>query len=306
MKLNALVLLPHIGIRNANMISGPLSWGFPAITAFLGAVHRLFREADYPVKAIGTGVVCYDFQPQVSEGYFHRLHLCRFPVDKNGDAASMVEEGRAHMDVSLVLGISGELESESQGPPLAADMQERLQSMFIAGGSVLPCKSKALWYDLPDAWSEQCKAFRRFRHLLLPGFALVERQKELLDHLAALRETQPDATSLDALLDICRCNWEVQPDPNDQERGIWTMRDRAGWLVPIPVGYRALSALHGPGKVKNARDQETPFRFVESLYTLGEWKSPHRLDSPQELLWHYQANETSDLYLCTQTHGETQ
>ena len=299
MKLNALVLLPHIKIRNANMISGPLSWGFPAITSFLGAVHRLFRESTFPVNAVGVGVICHDFQPQITEGYSHRPHLYRFPIDKNGETASIVEEGRAHLDVSLVLGISGELETESQGYILAEEMQERLHSMFIAGGSVLPCEDKAKWQDLPDAWSEQDKVFRRFRHRLLPGFALVERRKELQEHLATLRETQPDATSIDALLDICRCNWEVQP-----ERGIWIMRKRTGWFVPIPVGYRALSDVYAPGRVKNTRDQETPFRFVESLYTLGEWKSPHRLSSLQELLWHYRADEKSGLYLCTQTQGE--
>ena len=28
-RLNALAVLPHIHIQNANMISGPLSWAFP-------------------------------------------------------------------------------------------------------------------------------------------------------------------------------------------------------------------------------------------------------------------------------------
>lgn len=266
MKLNALVLLPHIGIRNANMISGPLSWGFPAITSFLGAVHRLFRETSFPVKAIGVGVVCHDFQPQISGRYIHKLHLCRFPVDKKGDAASMIEEGRVHLDISLVLGISGELETEFQGPLVAAAIQERLQCIHIAGGSVQPYTDKASWHDLPDAQSEQVAVFRRFRRRLLPGFALVERRDKLQEHLAILRETQPDATSLDSLLDICRCNWDVQANPNDQNCGIWTMRERDGWLVPIPVGYCAISPVYDPGSVDNTRDRETPFRFVECLY----------------------------------------
>ena len=122
--------------------------------------------------------------------------------------------------------------------------------------------------------------------------------------LAALRETQPDAGTLDALLDICRLHWEVEADPEDPERGIWTIQERGGWFVPIPVGFRALSPVYGPGSVRNARDRETPFRFVESLYTLGQWKSPHRLASPQELLWQYRTDEKAGLYLCTQTQGE--
>lgn len=306
-RLNALLLLPHIRIQNANMISGPLSWGFPAMTAFLGAVHRLFRDGDFPAESVGVGVVCHAFQPQASRvpgNYAHSLHLCRFPVDEKGAAASIIEEGRIHLEVSLVLGMAAELEAEAEGPVLAEAIQERLRGLSLAGGSILPGGEKATWQDLPEARSEQCKVFRRFRRRLLPGFALVERRDFLQAHLAALRETQPEAGTLDALLDICRLHWEVEADPDDPERGLWTIRERSGWFVPIPAGFRALSPLHAPGSVRNARDRETPFCFVESLYTLGQWKSPHRLASPQELLWRYRTDEAAGLYLCTQTQGE--
>lgn len=306
-RLNALLLLPHIRIQNANMISGPLSWGFPAMTAFLGAVHRLFRDGDFPAESVGVGVVCHAFQPQASRvpgNYAHSLHLCRFPADEKGAAASLIEEGRIHLEVSLVLGMAAELEAEAEGPVLAEAIQERLRGLSLAGGSILPGGEKATWQDLPEARSEQCEVFRRFRRRLLPGFALVERRDFLQAHLAALRETQPEAGTLDALLDICRLHWEVEADPDDPERGLWTIRERGGWFVPIPAGFRALSPLHAPGSVRNARDRETPFCFVESLYTLGQWKSPHRLASPQELLWRYRTDEAAGLYLCTQTQGE--
>ena len=306
-RLNALLLLPHIRIQNANMISGPLSWGFPAMTAFLGAVHRLFRVGDFPAESVGVGVVCHAFQPQASRvpgNYAHSLHLCRFPADEKGAAASIIEEGRIHLEVSLVLGMAAELEAEAEGPVLAEAIQERLRGLSLAGGSILPGGEKATWQDLPEARSEQCEVFRRFRRRLLPGFALVERRDFLQAHLAALRETQPEAGTLDALLDICRLHWEVEADPDDPERGLWTIRERGGWFVPIPAGFRALSPLHAPGSVRNARDRETPFCFVESLYTLGQWKSPHRLASPQELLWRYRTDEAAGLYICTQTQGE--
>ena len=306
-KLNALVTLPHIHIQNANMISGPLSWGFPAMTAFLGAVHRLFREGCFPVKAVGVGVVCHAFTPQASRtfgNFTYALHLNRFPVDKDGSAASVIEEGRAHLDVTLVLGIAGELDDESEGQILAEAMRERLQGMVIAGGSVLPCTEDPSWFWLPDAYSEQLEEFRRFRRRLLPGFALRERRDILQEHLIEMRVFHPEAGELDALLDLCRINWDVERDPENPERGIWTIRRKKGWFVPIPVGFRGISPLYAPGSVQNARDRETPFRFVESLYTLGEWKSPHRLSSPRELLWEYRNSEKAGLYLCTQTQGD--
>ncbi len=206
-RLNALAVFPHIHIQNANMISGPLSWGFPAMTAFLGAVHRLFRESDFPFEAAGVGVVCHGFWPQASRApgnFIHALHLNRFPVDEKGSAASVIEEGRAHLEITLVLGIAGELETEAEGPKWAEEMGERLQGMSIAGGSVLPCGRQPAWHPLPDALSEQSEAFRNIRYRLLPGFALLERRELLLEHLDEMRKVRPEAGEVDALLDLCR------------------------------------------------------------------------------------------------------
>ncbi|HNL81302.1 MAG TPA: type I-F CRISPR-associated protein Csy2, partial [Agitococcus sp.] len=37
------LLIPHIKIHNANAMSSPYTIGFPAMTAWLGAVHALQR-----------------------------------------------------------------------------------------------------------------------------------------------------------------------------------------------------------------------------------------------------------------------
>lgn len=69
--------------------------------------------------------------------------------------------------------------------------------------------------------------------------------------------------------------------------------------MPIPVGYAALeNAVHPAGRVRNARDANVPLRFVESVYSLGQWIGPHRLHSLQELLWHAQTDEALGLYRC--------
>ena len=68
--------------------------------------------------------------------------------------------------------------------------------------------------------------------------------------------------------------------------------------MPIPVGYGAISELHAAGSVANARDAATPFRFVESLYSMGEWLGPHRLRAPRDLLWYADSRPDNDLYRC--------
>lgn len=68
--------------------------------------------------------------------------------------------------------------------------------------------------------------------------------------------------------------------------------------MPIPVGYAALSPLHEAGSVLNARDAATPLRFVESVYSMGEWISPHRLTHLDQLLWRAETDEALGLYRC--------
>ncbi len=64
------LLLSRIKIDDANTISGPLTYGFPAITGFTGAVHALSRKimADSRFGHLSLGgvlVACYDCQLKV-------------------------------------------------------------------------------------------------------------------------------------------------------------------------------------------------------------------------------------------------
>src|SRR5690606_360683 len=119
--------------------------------------------------------------------------------------------------------------------------------------------------------------FRSLTRRLLPGFALISRDDLIDQRLQALQQENPQANRLDAWLSLSRINWRYQPEA-DEGKGAW-QHDRAtlGWVVPIPVGYGALSELHEAGSVANTRDDKTPFRFVESLYSMGAWVPPHRL-----------------------------
>ena len=81
----ALLLLPHLRVQNANAIQGPLSWGFPSPTAFLGFTHALERRIHdrFGITFGGVGIVCHRFEPQVffPPGRRHQvLRLTRNPV----------------------------------------------------------------------------------------------------------------------------------------------------------------------------------------------------------------------------------
>lgn len=305
--ISGLIVLPHLRVQNANAISGPLSWGFPSPTAFTGFVHALERQfaAQLPEGFAGVGIVCHHFDPQVSQPAGKRHHvfcLSRNPVGKDGGASALVEEGRAHLEVSLVIAVRDYYPSD-EGQWLAEDLLHAAYGMRLAGGSPLyreGSRHQASWHGLAGTEEGDNAVFRTLRRRLLPGFALVQRDDLLAARLAALRETVPDSTALDALLDFSRLNFEPITPPADAtgQAGdvTWTLRPKAGWLVPLPIGYAGISPLYAAGEVAQTRDETTPFRFVESLYTLGEWVSPHRLDTLAQLLWTQEADPATGLY----------
>lgn len=299
----ALLLLPRLRVQNANAISGPLSWGFPAVTAFTGFVHALQRRLREEMDGIaldGVGIVCHHFEAQTSQPAGKRtrvFHLSRNPVDKDGDSAAIVEEGRIHLEISLLIGVSGDMLYAYEQQAIADRAWELASSMRRAGGSLLPPTAQDRNKPSLDFWpgteEEERTLSRKLALRLLPGFTLIPRQDLLASHAAALREQDAGLGELDALLDLSRLNI----DPPDEDNG-WHVRRKPGWLVPIPVGYRSLSA-HAPGSVRNARDRTMPFHFVENLYTLGQWCSPHRFADIRQLLWYHQAEPEAGLYRCT-------
>ncbi|MCQ4348689.1 type I-F CRISPR-associated protein Csy2 [Pseudomonas stutzeri] len=310
MNCEALLLLPHLRVQNANAIAGPLSWGFPAVTAFTGFVHALQRRLQaeaLDIELDGVAIVCHHFEAQTSlpaGKRTHVFHLTRNPVNADGSTAAIVEEGRAHLEVSLLIGVNGDcLYDEAIRQGLAARILQAALSMRLAGGSLLPSAQRAQLLERTGSDEGDEKQLRMLRRRLLPGFALVGRRDLLTEHTAQLQAADPQADTLDALLDLTRLN--IDPPQADAEQDSpaagWHVRPRGGWLVPIPVGYRALGDVQPAGSVRNARDRDTPFCFVESLYSLGQWLSPHRVRDLSELFWYHRADPDAGLYLCETT-----
>ncbi|KAB8164031.1 type I-F CRISPR-associated protein Csy2 [Lysobacter maris] len=310
-RFDHLLVLPHLRVQNANAVSSPLTHGFPSMTAFLGlmwALERRTRAAGLDLEFRAVGTVCHDHQEQVTEGGFVRaFRLTRNPVGKDGGTAAIVEEGRIHLQLSLVFAVRSECWSrdlERRHTDLAI-VAELLAGMRIAGGSVLPparpgrFRDQPWGLDLTGTEDDRKTEFRKARMRLLPGFALVSRDDCIEARLSELQSVSPDATRLDAWLSLSRINWRHQPGQKEGDKGEW-INDRKGkgWIVPIPVGYGALGDLHEAGRVANARDASTPFRFVESLYSVGEWVSPHRLQSPEQMLWYADSQPEDGLYRC--------
>ncbi|RMQ42793.1 hypothetical protein ALQ04_02295 [Pseudomonas cichorii] len=309
-KFTHLLVIPRIRVQNANSISSPLTHGFPSMTAFLGlmwALERKLSETGLKLQFKAIGVVAHHHEEQLTQiGFVSTLRLTRNPINKDGSTAAIVEEGRMHMEISLMFAV------QSETPPadaeaaqlLARQVRDQLSQLRIAGGSVIPSstpphKQQPFMLHMPEDSEARETLFSRIRLRLLPGFTLVDRQDLLEQRHAELQENAPDTSRLDAWLSLSRLNWHSATNEDPDKKPQWTHDKKGGgWIVPIPVGYGALGDLQEPGSVINARDGQTPFRFVESLYGIGEWISPHRLHDPEQMLWYADSRPADGLYRC--------
>jgi CRISPR-associated protein Csy2 len=299
MNLNpdALLVLPWLHVQNANCISSPLTWGFPAMSSILGFVHALERKIKPQYTDLsfsGVSLICHRFDPQVfSPGIRDNVfRLTRNPVNKEGDSSAIVEEGRAHITMSLLIQVKSAAYYDltlSQREEMAEIILKTVYGLRLAGGSILPPFTKKAKARLSD-WDVTGDTLKAELRRLLPGFLLISREDLLRERTIELQTINPEKTSLDALLDLSSLYHE--PIKTDSDSGIveWQVRKKPGWIVPIPVGYRSIAQCYKAGEVLNARDTEIPFSFVECIYSLGQWISPHRLTDGGKIFWKHEAD----------------
>lgn len=292
--LTRLLILPRIKIQNANALSSPFTIGFPAVTAWLGAVHALQRHCQKAgfsqLSFTGVGVVSHQFDLQTHRGsgdFVSSIIGTGNPLDKDGNRPSFIEEARAHLTVTLVVEYHGIAPEQKEAALIT--IQHILNSQLkIAGGDILTIEKP--YFSNTDSATNTSKLMRK----LMPGYALVER-RELIEQ--AMVQGQD---ALEALIDNVAVHHSCT---QNNDTVTWqAMRKNKGWLVPIAVGYQGISPL---GQALNQRDTDTPHRFAEAVVTLGEFKMAYHIESINEVLWRYDANPENDLYVCTTQHNNT-
>ena len=308
--MSTLIILRHVQVENANAIAG-FTYGFPGITHFLGYCHALSRklQASHGLTLDGCGVVCHNhqvhcYQPSGRGDYV--FAQSRNPLTKEGETAAIIEEGRMQLTVSLLLECHGLIANGDFGiTELKQHLEQLCPRMRLAGGTITGIRQIDI-AEMPQAPDEIARFNRRQLRRLLPGFTLLDRTNLLVEHFASKQAENPEVEFLDAWLDFVALKAEAEPilaegeELSENTKADWRYLPKpyGGWLVPITTGYRAISPLYLGGEVANSRDMETPFAFAESVYGIGEWCSPHRLQSIEQLFWRYQYQEQDGCYLC--------
>lgn len=296
------LVFDKVNIKEANGVSSPLTYGFPALTGFLGAVHALERKVkkDERLKPFSFGGVLVAshsctplvYRPHSYADYTFRLK--RNPILRSGKTASIIEEGRVDLCVSLVVEVYGSNRSYAETPYLAQRSQILMQQQRIAGGRVEAFSGNSSSVSFCDE-----EEISGLRHRLAPGFILMDAASELEDIYSEMKNEREKTTKLDALLEI----GVLHHQPPNEDHKNWTVKTckrGRGWLVPIPVGYRGISKVMDGEDIENIRDPNHQAQYVETVYSCGRWVFPYRIDSLSDAFWHYGFDERKNLYFITQ------
>ncbi|MFI3186052.1 MAG: type I-F CRISPR-associated protein Csy2 [Methylococcaceae bacterium] len=310
----AYIIFERLNVQDANCIAG-FTYGFPAITHFLGFGHALSRKLfeSHELQLQGCAVICHQhqvhaYQPKKYSDYVFAQSK-NPPLFKKHAATTppIIEEGKMNMTVSLIMEcpdftISRQVEVNALKQTLISlAYQHRL-----AGGSIQKIQAVHV-LTVKTTPEESTKQMRQIKRLLLPGFVLMDRSDLLAEHFQQLQKNQAEADLMHAWLDFSAMRYQAKPllkedelEPSEQTKAEWLRLDKPakGWLVPITNGYKAISPVYPVGEVANTRNPAYPFCFVEASHSIGEWRSLHRIQQVSDMFWQYRYEK--DWYLCQQ------
>ena len=356
------ILINRVNVQNANAIAG-LTWGYPSITNFLGFTHSLSRKLSKSkfegIDLSGCGVVAHDHNIHTYGNWNDKFLQHKTPPylqsHNKTTQPGIIEEGRINITVSLIIGFDGSLGNQTDNFKDWLMKQCLLQR--LAGGTILKIASINI-FDIQDK-----NKFYLLKHKLLPGFALVDRSNDLIEHYENKLIENPDTELLDAWLDFFSLKQKARPksdlitkhltrklktedieeqllkdwnkhldiipykenvpnsvstyfdtleqskqnkavlaqwhnymNPTDKTLADWEYlpKPHTGYLIPIMIGYKAISPVYENKNIANTRDSHTPICFVEATHSIGEWRGINHFrtsDDIENLLWYYDYRE---------------
>lgn len=208
------ILIKRLRVQNANAIAG-FTWGFPAITHFLGFSHNLAsklkkHQSFQDICLSGCAVIAHEHKVHCyrSAGNFEFTQNRTPPYLHSHDKAAtppVIEEGKMNMTVSLLLGCEGNIGNRRND--LICWFENNIQLQRLAGGTILDIDA-----DTVDICSIENEFELRFlKRKLLPGYLLKDRSEYLEEHFSRLKEDNPKAELLDAWLDFSALKQKARP-----------------------------------------------------------------------------------------------
>lgn len=209
------LLIERVKVQNANAASG-FTWGFPAITHFLGFGHNLNRKLKFneelsSLTIDGCIVVAHEQHIHTyKDGATTRFsqnktnhYLSSTTAANMRKAPPINEEAKMNMTVSLLIPVEGYLGGLED--LLKSFIKNACQTQRLAGGTVLSVANVEV---INLANEDQLRSIRR---KLLPGFVLQDKSDYLAEHFLNLKRINPRAELLDAWFDFIALKQVARP-----------------------------------------------------------------------------------------------
>ena len=205
------ILVSRLKVQNANAIAG-FTWGFPAITHFLGFTHNLARKIsatnDFNDIALsGCSVIAHECHVHTYGKYDAEFTQNRnppyLPSHAKDATPPIVEEGKMNMTVSLLIGCDGNVGNRKE--ELIHWLEKACLTQRLAGGTIINEK-----VDI-EIFSDDVANLRLIKKKLLPGFILMDRSAYLQEHYEKLCKENPDTELLDAWMDFSALKRKARP-----------------------------------------------------------------------------------------------
>lgn len=205
------ILINKLKVQNANAIAG-FTWGFPAITHFLGYTHNIARKlgkiSEFSgISLSGCAVIAHEHHVHAYGKYDAEFTQSRNPPyltshDKSS-TPPIIEEGKMNMTVSLLIGCDGNIGNKKDS--LIYWLKNVCLIQRLAGGTVI---NEDIIIDI---FSDEIKNLRLIKRMLLPGFVLMDRSDFLQEHYETLCKSTPDTEILDAWMDFSALKKSARP-----------------------------------------------------------------------------------------------
>jgi len=209
--MSRFILINRIKVQNANAIAG-FTWGFPAITHFLGFTHNLARklvaeECFDDITLTGCAVISHENHVHTyRSSYDYEFTQSRNPPylasHNKADTQPIIEEGKMNMTVSLLIGYEGNIGNRQED--FINWLAKTCLLQRLAGGTILSIKNIETHTPEDDNIS-------RIKRKLLPGFVLKDRSSYLEKYYLALQEKNKEVELLDAWLDFIALKQKARP-----------------------------------------------------------------------------------------------
>ena len=209
--MSQFILINRIKVQNANAIAG-FTWGFPAITHFLGFTHNLARklaEAEHfdDITLTGCAVISHEhhvhtYRPSYDYEFTQSRNPPYLASHNKASTPPVIEEGKMNMTVSLLIGYEGNIGNRQEN--FIDWLAKNCLLQRLAGGTILSIR------DIETHTPEEDN-ISRIKRKLLPGFVLKDRSSYLEKHYLAMQENNEGTELLDAWLDFIALKQKARP-----------------------------------------------------------------------------------------------